>query len=170
MKTLSKGLLAAVAGLLGASALTPAVAEGLSANGALVTSYVWRGLDQSADQPAVQGGVDYDFGNGFAIGTWASSIDFRDAPYGGGSDSPAELDLYGSYTTPLSDTLSLSVGGIGYIYPNQASGTPNYDFFEIWSGLTATLDKLTLSGKIYYSPDNLDSDTWYFTAGGSYAL
>ena len=63
----------------------PAAAEstaGLSANVGLVTLYKYRGQDQYIGhsgkerwlRPAIQGGLDYDFGNGFYVGNWNSSL------------------------------------------------------------------------------------------------
>lgn len=155
-------ILLATAGI--AALATPALAEGLSANGAVVSSYVWRGLDQSSDNPAVQGGLDYDFGNGFAIGTWESSISWA-------GDSPMEADLYGSYTGALTDNFGWTVGGIYYLYPNHDSAAPSsINFWEVYGGLNLNLDPVALSTKVYYSDDNLGAKTWYYTAGLSLPL
>ncbi|MCH8859197.1 MAG: hypothetical protein IID54_06415 [Proteobacteria bacterium] len=150
-------ILIATAGLT-AMAATPALAQ-LSANGAITTDYVWRGVSQSAGNPAVQAGLDYDFGNGFAVGTWASSIDF-------GDDSPIELDIYGGFSGQFTNSaLGWDVGTIGYLYPNQASKAPDYNFFELYGGLNYSLDVASISGYAYYSPDNLGTSTWYYTGG-----
>ena len=152
----------AAAGLT-AMAATPALAQ-LSANGAITTNYVWRGVSQSADNPAVQAGLDYDLGNGLAVGTWASSIDF-------GDDSPIELDLYGGYSGAfINDTTGWDVGVIGYLYPNQASASPDYNFVEFYGGLSQGLDIASVSGYVYYSPDNLGTSTWYYTGGIEFPL
>ena len=63
----------------------------LTANASFTTNYVFRGITQSANRPAVQGGLDYTIGDsGFAVGTWVSSIDF-------GDHTPFEWDLYANY-------------------------------------------------------------------------
>ena len=41
--------------------------------------------------------------------------------------------------------------------------TPN--FWEPYVGLNWTVDTVALSGKVYYSDDNLGSKTWYYTGG-----
>src|SRR4029450_3753648 len=114
-KTLSI-VLGATALSLASVAATPASAQiaGLSANAAVTTNYVFRGISQSGANPAVQAGVDYNIGTtGFAIGAWASSIDFGN-PYG--DDTPVEVDFYGSYTFAVTNAFCLSDRGRNYHY------------------------------------------------------
>ena len=81
----------------------------LTANASFTTNYIFRGITQSANRPAVQGGLDYTLGDsGFAVGTWVSSIDF-------GDHTPFEWDLYANYNFNLGP-VALSVGVIGYVY------------------------------------------------------
>src|SRR5258705_6803712 len=126
---------------------TPAFAiDGLSANAAVTTNYVFRGISQSGGQAAVQAGLDYNIPGvtGFAVGTWASSIDFGNA---NGEDTPLEWDLYGSYTYAINDKFSLSVGAIHYTYPNSPHGV-NYNWYEGWAGAGYNFGFATVGGKI----------------------
>jgi len=61
----------------------------VSANVGYTTDYVFRGISQSNEDMAVQGGVDLTCGQ-FYLGTWGSSIAF-----GNGT----EIDLYGGFRT-----------------------------------------------------------------------
>jgi uncharacterized protein (TIGR02001 family) len=168
MKTVFQGVLGA-AGLMAMTCL-PAAAQTVSVNGALTTNYVFRGFTQTVDNPAIQGGADVDFGNGLAVGTWASSIDFQD-PGSDNSTSPLEVDLYASYTRALNDMFGIVVGGIGYLYPNASSVTGGeYDFFEAYAGVNITLMPATITGKVYWSPDVFgfsEDSSLYYTAGVS---
>jgi len=75
--------------LAAAAALAlPVVAQAqLSFNLGVVSLYKYNGIDQDSRQlererdlrPALQGGVDYDFGNGFYIGNWNSTGRFGEA-------------------------------------------------------------------------------------------
>ena len=65
-----------------------AMAE-LSANAALTTDYMWRGVTQSDNGIAVQGGADWTNEDGIYAGVWASTIDF--GPF---VDSAIEFDFY----------------------------------------------------------------------------
>ncbi len=151
-KMVSRGLaLALLAG--GFTAAAPiATAEGeFSGNVALTTDYVWRGVSQNNENPAIQGGFDYANG-AFYAGTWASIVDF------GGANM--ELDLYGGFAGETDAGLAWDVGVIGYVYPD----TSDLDFVEIYGGLGGSLGAIDLGGYIYIDPDN---ETAYvdFTAG-----
>lgn len=140
-----------------AAALSSAQAQEFSANIGVTNNYVWRGITQTDDEFAVQGGADVDFGNGFSLGAWASNVDFGDS-------TDAEIDLYGGYSFPLSDMVSANVGGIYYLYPGQPSGA-DYNFFEVNGGLDFDLDPITVSGSVAFSPDVGGDNTWYFNGG-----
>jgi len=166
-KTLSI-VLGATALSLASGAATPAAAQiaGLSANAAVTTNYIFRGISQSGSNIAVQAGVDYNIGTtGFAIGAWASSIDFGN-PFG--EDTAAEVDLYGSYTFAISDAFSLSAGAITYNYPSSPHNV-NYNWWEGWVGASYNFGPAAVSGKVFYSPDyvNLSTNQIYVTGGVS---
>ncbi len=68
----------------------------ISGNVALATDYAFRGVSQTDESPALQGGFDATFGDsGFYAGTWASNINF------GTGGANLELDVYGGYKTTL---------------------------------------------------------------------
>jgi uncharacterized protein (TIGR02001 family) len=91
-------------------------ASPLSFNVSLTTDYRYRGISQSRLKPAIQGGVDYAFSNGFYIGAWASSIKWiKDA--GGGAN--AEIDVYGGYKGEITKDLTYDVGVLTYQYPGH---------------------------------------------------
>ncbi|WP_373017692.1 TorF family putative porin [Thiomicrorhabdus sp.] len=101
----------AVAGAAAVS-LAPAAAHAeMSYNASVSNMYLWRGINISDPSPVVSGGMDYDFGNGFAVGTWASSE--------GSFDNSSELDLYGSYSISMGD-FGLSLGYNAYLYPTAS--------------------------------------------------
>lgn len=80
-----------------------------------VSDYEFRGVSLTAEDPALQASVDYAFASGFAIGAWASNID-----YGSDYDGEVELDLYADYTATLTDNLSWSAGVALYTYPGSS--------------------------------------------------
>ena len=55
---------------------TQAQALEVSGHVALTTDYKFRGISQSDESAAIQGGFDVAFEPGFYIGTWGSSVDF----------------------------------------------------------------------------------------------
>ena len=58
------------------ASLTTAASAEFSGNVALTTDYVWRGVSQTDEGPAVQGGFDYEHESGFSAGVWGSNVDF----------------------------------------------------------------------------------------------
>jgi uncharacterized protein (TIGR02001 family) len=117
--------LALVTGLLALSSVAQAQ---FSSTWTAVSDYDFRGVSQSAKDPALQGSADYAFGeSGFAIGAWASTVDFD-------NDEDVELDLYAGYTGSINDTFSWNAGAVWYDYPlgDDADG-----YAEIYAGFTA---------------------------------
>src|SRR5262245_20962734 len=101
--------LALVVGLLGLSGVSQAQ---FSSTWTAVSDYDFRGWSQSAKDPALQASADYAFGDsGFAIGAWASNVDFSPA------DGDIELDVYAGYTGKINDTLPWTAGFPYYSYP-----------------------------------------------------
>ena len=97
----------AVAGM---AASMPALAE-LSANAGLVSNYVFRGLTQTDDGVAVQGGLDYSNESGFYAGTWASTVD-------NGVGDGLEIDLYAGFAGEM-DGFGYDIGFIDYEYTDD---------------------------------------------------
>jgi len=85
----------------------------VSANVAMSTDYIWRGMTQTDGEAATSGGFDYGHESGVYAGVWGSNIDF-------GSTSSMELDLYGGYATEISG-IGIDVGAIRYMYPSEGA-------------------------------------------------
>lgn len=111
----------------------PAVASAqLTANVALTSNYKFRGQDQDLSKnktfkPAIQGGFDYDFGNGFYAGNWNSSVDWTS-----NGNNSIETDFYGGYKGDLGNGLSYDVGALAYLYPGSGSANTG----ELYGALT----------------------------------
>jgi uncharacterized protein (TIGR02001 family) len=118
-----KKLLVAASGILLASAF-PSVSfaaetSPLSFNVSVTSDYRYRGISQTRLKPALQGGVDYAFANGFYVGTWASTIKWiKDSGANAGS-TRVEVDVYGGYKGQISKDLSYDVGVLQYWYPSN---------------------------------------------------
>lgn len=113
----------AVATLLAA---TPVVglAGDLTANAGITNNYIWRGLTQTRNEPAISGGIDWAAENGFYIGTWASNVEYGDLdPFS------YEHDIYFGFSGGEDLTYD-----IGYLYYNYDS-LANWDFGEVYAGI-----------------------------------
>ena len=77
-----------------ALAMLPALAAHaeLSANVAVTSDYIWHGVSQTNERPALQAGVEYAHESGFYIGTWGSNVDFAEDV---ADPARVEIDLYG---------------------------------------------------------------------------
>ena len=83
-----------------APAAPAAPASPWSFNVDVTTNYKFRGQDQdtsrkSSIQPALQGGVDYAFANGFYLGNWNSTVGFADPDVANTTGKRARLDFLG---------------------------------------------------------------------------
>lgn len=92
----------------------------LTANGGLFSQYVFRGLTQTNEKPAFQGGVDYSHANGFYLGNWNSNVSWiSDAAqtFGAGPVSASlESDFYGGYKGSFTEDIPYDVGFLRYQY------------------------------------------------------
>jgi uncharacterized protein (TIGR02001 family) len=147
----------------------PTAACTVAANVGLTTDYVFRGFSQTAEDPALQGGVDFTCGR-FYLGVWGSNVDF-------GAVSPVdtvanvEVDIYGGFKT-TTGPVSWDLGFIYYSYPGQNSAL-NVDFFEVKVGASGDIWKGgTLGGTVFYSPDGQFEigPTWTVEASLAQAL
>lgn len=187
----------AVATILAGALMVPVAvcAEGgsLSFNIGAVSFNKFEGIDSDSRtsatlRPAIQGGVDYEFGNGFYLGNWNSSGEF------GSSD--LEIDLYGGYRGELGQGVTYDVSFVRYLYPNSGGGWNgaeligklSYGIFtakisrgmsgaiEEWSRLGLSVsqplsDALTLKGGIgFRNQSNGNSGANDFSIGLEYNL
>ncbi len=136
---------------------TQTMAE-VTANVAMTTDYVWRGMTQTDSDPALQGGFDYSHVSGFYAGTWASNVDF-------GTTADLEVDVYGGYATELDSGLGIDVGALRYMYPDSPD-TAN------WNEVYANASFMGLSAGIAFSDDvyGSDKDGTYYSLGYDYSL
>jgi len=130
----------------------PALAVQLSANGGVVSDYVWRGVDASNSEVAVQGGLDAGWNNGFYLGTWASTVEVSGAGSAAEDQSGVELDLYAGWSG-RTDNWSYGLGTTYYTFTNQVA----QDLYEInltggWKWFTVSINP----GRYDTAPDSQD--------------
>jgi uncharacterized protein (TIGR02001 family) len=120
------------------------------------TDYDWRGVTQTAQDPALQGSLDYATDFGLYAGAWASNVDF------GSGDPNVEIDFYVGWGG--GETLLWDVGAIYYVYPGES----DFNFPEIY----ASLGWEFIEGKISYSWDfaGTSETAFYYEANVDYGL
>lgn len=134
----------------------------VSYNVGLFSEYIFRGYSQTHNDPALQGGVDYEHSSGFYLGAWASNVSWlRDA---GASDSghSLEIDVYGGYAGEFGDTgIGYDIGALQYFYPGEMkSDFAAANTFELYAGLSYKDLSVT-----YYEVMSDDAWTWGNRAG-----
>jgi uncharacterized protein (TIGR02001 family) len=141
MRTMKKTMgLAMLAGAATFASAGAASAE-VTANIALTTDYVFRGISLS-DGPAVQGGFDYSAELWYA-GVWGSNV-----------NEGIELDLYAGFT-PTTGPVEWDLGLIGYFYPDADDDAAEFDYVELKAGGSVSLtEQFSAGGELYWAPEN----------------
>lgn len=108
----------------------------LSANVTLTSNYIFRGISQTGNDPAIQGGFDYTHSSGFYLGTWASNVGWIE-DYQGYDKGNMEIDLYGGFRSGIGQTgLTYDLGAIQYWYPgDKPASVPDADTTELYAAL-----------------------------------
>lgn len=107
----------------------------LTANVTLASQYRYRGLMQTNNKPAIQGGFDLVHASGFYLGNWNSSISWLNDSNSEVS-APVEMDFYGGYKGSLMDNVPVDLGVLQYYYPGDyPSGYTSPDTTELYAGI-----------------------------------
>lgn len=165
-KALKKqGIRCSLAAMVLASTLgafsTAASAATLTGNFGLVSDYLFRGISQTDEGMALQGGFTLGFENGFYLSTWGSSIKF--------GEGSMELDLLAGWAGAINDDWSTDIGIMQYRYPKGDNQTDQFNFNEIYGKL---LYKDLVLG-VAYSNDYFGTDVdqyYYLSADYSYPV
>jgi len=133
-------------------------------NVGLFSQYVFRGISQTNEKPAIQGGLDLGHKSGFYVGTWASNISWLSD---GNPDvsAPIEWDFYGGYKWSLPADFVADFGVLYYWYPGTyPSGySPKPDTTELYAALNWKMLQVKYSYAV--------SDTFGFpNSDGSYYI
>lgn len=127
----------------------PAMAD-IEANIGVTSNYLWRGVTQTDDAAAVQGGLDYSHASGLYAGTWISNVDFDEKGY--------ELDLYIGFSGEAG-ALGYDAGYIHYAYPDH----DEIDFGEVYLNLSHGAVSGGVAYTVYTQDDagGLDDAVYY---------
>jgi uncharacterized protein (TIGR02001 family) len=127
--TLKRTRIALLTGLtLSATLLAPLATAEVSGAITVTNDYRFRGVSQSAADPALQGNIDWSHDSGFFVGAWASTIDFDEPEYNG---PDVEIDLYAGYYGEINDDTSYDLTLYRYNYPGES----DLDYLEVSAGI-----------------------------------
>lgn len=151
MSKFAKTLLASAV-LSAAGAAASAAELELSNSVALTSNYIFRGISQTDNQPAVQVSFDAAHSGGLYAGIWGSNVNFNE----GGTST--EFDLYAGFADDLGSGLSYDLAGIYYLYPGANDpSNGEFNYWEAKAALSYAMEDLQLKPKLgfalYYSPE-----------------
>jgi uncharacterized protein (TIGR02001 family) len=131
----------------------PPKAVTVSGSVGLVSDYRFRGVSQSDENLAVQGGITVAHESGLYIGTWGSNL----AGWGTFGGANMELDLVAGFKKTFDD-ITVDVGATWYMYPG---GFDNTDFIEPYVKLSGTMGPAALTIGAAYAPKQEALGPWY---------
>lgn len=150
-----------------AAVVTPAFAQDepagpftVAGSVALVSDYRFRGVSQTDEEMAIQGGFTVSHTSGLYVGTWASNL----SGWGTFGGANMELDIFGGYAFELPGGGKIDVGLTWYMYPG---GFTNTDFAEPYVKVSGTVGPVSLLAGVAYAPKQEALGEWYFS-GASY--
>lgn len=167
--------LATVLAAFGLAATNTAQA-GVSGSATLTSDYVFRGVSQTNEEPALQGGIEYAHDGGFYVGAWGSNVSWlSDIP--GDISSSLELDGYLGYRGKAGGNVAWDVGVLQYWYPGTfPDGFNSADTTELYAGFTITpVDTVSFGLKYSHAVTDLfgytDSDgSGYLDASANWSF
>lgn len=109
-----------------------------SATGTVASDYLFNGVSQTNENPALQASIDWAGEGGLYAGVWGSNVDY-------GDDTSIELDGYIGYYTEFVSGLSLDAGIAQYTY-HGAGYSSDGNYAEVYA-------------KFNYA--NADFNMWY---------
>lgn len=114
---------------------------------AFVSDYVWRGVSQTLEEPAVQGSLELDL-DGFYVNLWGSNVDYD-------SDAQLELDVSVGYRETYENGFGWDIGLLESAYIDESE----INMLELYFGL----DYRGLGLMAFYAEEysGIDTDTLY---------
>ena len=91
---------------------------------AVVSDYLFNGLSQTDENPALQASLDWSGVSGIYTGVWASNVKF-------GEGTNLEVDGYLGYYQDLTTALNFDIGVAEYRYYGE-SFSSDYNYAETW--------------------------------------
>jgi uncharacterized protein (TIGR02001 family) len=131
-----------LAAATGAEEDAPAIT--ITGSATIASDYRFRGVSQSDEGFAVQGGFTINHESGLYAGTWGSNL----AGWGTFGGANMELDLFAGFKLPIGEG-TLDTGLVWYMSPSGADVT---DFAELYAKLSGTVGPIGLTAGVAYAP------------------
>jgi uncharacterized protein (TIGR02001 family) len=148
-----------LAGALLLASAGAAQADSFTVSPAVVSDYDFRGITQTAKDPALQVGATYSHDSGFYVGAWSSNVNF------GPGDPKIELDLTSGFTWgDAKESFAYDAGIVYYTYVSKS----DFNYPEVYFGIT----KDWFNAKLFYSWDfgGVGDSAWYLSTTGTFPI
>jgi uncharacterized protein (TIGR02001 family) len=116
----------------------------------LASDYLFNGVTQTRENPALQVSLDWSSDHGTYAGIWASNVDFA-------SKIDIELDGYLGYSGQLNEGIWFDTGLAYYSY-HGGSRASDINYIEVYGAIGAG----NTTVKVWYSPDYAGTDANHY--------
>jgi uncharacterized protein (TIGR02001 family) len=134
----------------------------INANVSFVTNYIFRGISQSRNLPAIQGGLTYNTPFNLYLNVWASNVKFS------GTDATVEMDGIIGYANTYGDNIAYDINVARYFYPsertleyNELNALLNIYFLQFGISYSANVYNVHKRGTYYNGGINYDVPSKY---------
>jgi len=134
----------------------------ISTNLSFVTNYVFRGVSQTRNLPAIQGGLTYNSPINVYFNLWGSNVKFD------GTDATVEIDTIIGYANTYGDNFSYDINVGRYNYPSTRSLNYNelntlfrYYFLQFGVSYSSNVYNVHKPGTYYVGGINYDIPAKY---------
>jgi len=118
----------------------------------IASNYVFRGISQTRNNPAVQGGLTYTFPVGVYFNVWGSNVDFV-APDEAQSRATLEIDTIVGLRRSIGDDFTYDINVARYNYPraryanyNEINSLFKYKIFQVGISYSANVYNVHTTG------------------------
>jgi len=122
------------------------------------SDYLFNGVSQTDESPAIQGSIDWSHDSGWYAGSWASNVDF-------GDDTDAEVDYYAGFTREINDSVFYDVGLAHYSYVG-GTNCSDINYTEIYLALGYQSTQI----KAWYTNDYAGTDAGHYILALSHSV
>jgi len=122
------------------------------------SDYLFNGVSQTDEKPAIQGSIDWSNQHGWYVGSWASNVDF-------GEGTDAEIDYYGGFANNLNSDFSYDIGLAHYTYVG-GDNSSDYNYTEIYFSLAYQSTQI----KAWYTNDYAGTEAGHYIVALSHSL
>jgi uncharacterized protein (TIGR02001 family) len=124
------------------------------------SDYDFRGITQTAKDPALQASLDWTNASGAYLSAWASNVDF-----GKGTKTDVEVDVLGGFRGSFNDDVTYDIGAVYYGYVPSGD---HVDYAEVYAGVGYKM----VSAKLWYAWDfgNSGESETYLEVNGAIPL